>query len=247
MRNVVISGGSSGIGLACAMKFIANGDFVYNLDIVNCNDLHDQENYDYIHTDVTDKNSIQLAIDLILKKKDKIDVLILSAGKHLSKTIEETSDEQLFDIINLNLIAPYWLIQKLIPVMRSNKKGRIITIGSDQSLIAKSSSTVYGMSKAGLASLTKSVALDYAKYNITANCIAAGTIDTPLYRKAIDMYSKKTGIPLDKIENMEAAEQPLGRIGRPEEVAEMAFFLAEEKSGFITGAVLSVDGGYTAK
>ncbi|MCP4476432.1 MAG: SDR family oxidoreductase [Gammaproteobacteria bacterium] len=92
-----------------------------------------------------------------------------------------------------------------------------------------------------------SIALDYAKYHIRANCIGAGTIDTPLYRRAINNYSEKSGIPLETIEKEEANEQPVGRVGTPAEVAELAFFLAKDEVDFITGALLPIDGGYTTK
>lgn len=247
MNIIVVSGGSSGIGKACIEKFLNENNYVYNLDIVENAELSTNANYKYIHTDVKNQDNIKQAISQILNESNTIDVLITSAGKHLSVNIENTTDEQLMDILYLNLLGSYWLIQASIPIMKKNKKGKIITIGSDQCSIAKRNSTVYGMTKAALLSLTKSTALDYAKDNIRVNCIGAGTIDTPLYRNAINSYSQKSGIPLNVIEEEEANEQPVGRVGRPEEVADLAYFLASDKSNFITGALLPIDGGYIAK
>lgn len=247
MKVAVISGGSSGIGRACIEKFISNGIYVYNLDISVCEELSRNKNYSYIHTDVRSHESIKQAVKQILNESNKIDILIASAGKHLSANIENTNDEQLMDVLHLNLLGTFWLIQEVIPVMKSSQAGKIITIGSDQCSIAKRNSSVYGMTKAALLSLTKSTALDYAKDNIRVNCIGAGTIDTPLYRNAINRYSEKSGVPLKLIEEEEANEQPIGRVGKPEEVAELVYFLASEKSDFITGALLPIDGGYIAK
>lgn len=245
MKIVVVSGGSSGIGDACVNKFLQNKYFVYNLDIAQSDVSH--ENYRYIKTDVRNSNEIKQSINKIILESKKVDTLIISAGKHLSATIETTNDEQLMELINLNMLGAFWLIQATIPYMKSQKTGTIVTIGSDQSTVAKNNSPVYGMTKSALASLTKSTALDYAKFNIRANCIGAGTIDTPLYRTAITKYSEKSGIPLAEIEQEEALLQPIGRIGKSEEVAELAYFLAQDNVSFITGALIPIDGGYIAR
>ena len=245
MRVAVISGGSSGIGLSCINKFLQNNYLVYNLDIVENNVSH--ENYRYIKTNVCNSTEIKQSIEQVIRENKTINTLIVSAGKHLSATIETTNDQQLMELINLNMLGAFWLIQATIPHMKSQNSGTIITIGSDQSTIAKHSSSVYGMTKAALASLTKSTAIDYAKFNIRANCIGAGTIDTPLYRIAITKYSEKSGIPLSQIEQEEAMLQPIGRIGKPAEVAELAYFLAQDSVSFITGAIIPIDGGYIAR
>lgn len=247
MSVVVISGGSSGIGKSCVQKFLNERYSVYNFDIVDCAELSSNAKYRYIYTDVKNRENIKCSVERVMNDSSSIEVLITSAGKHLSANIEDTTNEQLMDVLHLNLLGAYWLIQAIVPIMKKNKKGRVITIGSDQCSIAKKSSAVYGMTKAALLSLTKSTALDYAKDNIRVNCIGAGTIDTPLYRNAINRYSEKSGIPLSEIESEEANEQPVGRVGKPEEIAELAYFLALDKSNFITGALLPVDGGYIAK
>ena len=246
MKTIIISGGSSGIGFACAEKFLSQYYFVYNFDISepkNFNHL----NYKWLNIDVRDKAQVLDGIADVIGRHSKIDTLLVSAGKHLSATIEKTNDNDLMALIQLNMVGAFWMIQLVIPHMKQALSGNIITLGSDQSYVAKYSSSVYGMTKAALASLTKSIALDYAKYNIRANCICAGTIDTPLYRKAIQNYADISGIPLTEIKIAEAKEQPIGRIGKPEEVAELAYFLAQDESAFITGALIPIDGGYTTK
>jgi len=227
MKTVVISGASSEIGKFCALKFLQNNYFVYNLDINDCNSLINKDNYRYIKADVKDHESIRSAIREIVKERYEIDILIVSAEKHLSANVEDTTDEELFDILSINLCGCFWLIKETIPHMRKCRKGKIITIGSDQCLITKNNLSVYGMTKAALLSLTKSIALDYAKYNITANCISAGTIDTPPYKKNISAES--CDLTMKAIEQEKATQQPIARVGRPEEVAILAFFLASEK------------------
>jgi 2-keto-3-deoxy-L-fuconate dehydrogenase len=104
---------------------------------------------------------------------------------------------------------------------------------------------VYNLTKHALASMAKTTALDYAVYNIRANTLCPGTIETPLYHNAIDAYCRKTGADPEKIHAQEAALQPLGRIGQPNDVAAMALFLASDDASFITGSLQAIDGGYT--
>lgn len=245
MQNVIISGGSSGIGEAITKKFLEHGYAVFNLDLKNNKTFSSYKNYYWHEINVTKKDKLKNLIDKIAST-NTINILVVNAGRHLSANIENTSDEDLEQLLNLNLLSAYYLIQFSITHMK-NSGGNIITLGSDQSLIAKNNSTVYGMTKAALASLTKSIALDYSKYNISANCIAAGTIDTPLYQAAIKRYSDKSGIALAEIEKSEANEQPIGRIGESCEVAELVYFLAQNKVKYLTGAIIPIDGGYTTK
>lgn len=243
MQTVVISGGTSGIGEACCIKYLDEGYRVINLDIIDSVILNKYNRYTWIKTDVAEEKNIVQSLKMI----DCIDILVISAGKHLSAIITETNNEDLVSLININLLGAFWLIKHVIPYMIKQNKGNIVTIGSDQYLIAKPNSAVYGMTKAALSHLTKSTALDYAKYNIRANCVGAGTIDTPLYRNAIEKYSKKSGVSLNDIEKEEASLQPIGRVGTANEVAELVYFLNSDKSCYITGAYIPIDGGYTVR
>jgi NAD(P)-dependent dehydrogenase (short-subunit alcohol dehydrogenase family) len=247
MKVMVISGGSSGIGEACVRKYLVNSYLVFNLDLEDNSLLNKEEHYNYLHVDVTNEGQISKAIANIVAKQKKIDVLIASAGAHLSATIENTSSEQLQVMLNLNLLSVYWLIRYTVPIMQQQENGSIIIMGSDQCTIAKPNSAVYGMTKAAVNHLAKSTALDYARYNIRANCIGAGTVDTPLYRNAITRYSVRSGIDLAQIEEDEAVQQPLGRVGKAEEIAELAYFLGQDNVSYITGALIPIDGGYTTR
>ena len=120
-------------------------------------------------------------------------------------------------------------------------------MASDQALIAKQNSFAYNLSKSALASIAKTTALDYASYNIRANAVCPGTIETPLYHQAIDNYCQKSGADKSAIHLEEEKLQPLQRLGQPEEVAELVLFLASDKAKFITGSLQVIDGGYTAQ
>ena len=120
-------------------------------------------------------------------------------------------------------------------------------MSSDQALVAKRNSFIYNLSKTAIASMAKTTALDYASYNIRANAVCPGTIETPLYHQAIDRYCQQSGADKAQVHQEEQAEQPLNRLGKPKEVAELVLFLASDKATFITGSLQVIDGGYTAQ
>ena len=235
----IITGASSGIGLAIAKAFI-NADYsVYNLDITYSNVGH------FVECDVSDTTAVRTAITNIISQCKQVDVLISNAGIHQSATIEATSDEMFDKLFNLNVKGAMAATQAVLPVMKEKHSGCILYIASDQAIIAKQNSFAYNLSKHALASMAKTTALDYAKFNIRANAICPGTIETPLYHKAIDAYCEKSGSNKEEIHFEEAALQPLNRLGQPEEVAQYALYLASEQASFITGGLQVIDGGYT--
>jgi NAD(P)-dependent dehydrogenase (short-subunit alcohol dehydrogenase family) len=239
-KTLVITGGSSGIGLAIAKKFEDAGYQVFNLDIQS------GEFGQFIKCDMTQHEQVTEAIHSIGEKQG-IDTLICNAGKHLSASIEATTESDLIGLFNLNVKGAFSATQSALPFMKTNNNGAILFIASDQAVIGKTHSFAYNMSKHALASMAKTTALDYASYNIRANAICPGTIETPLYHKAIDRYCAKSGADKTAIHAEEAAQQPLGRIGQAEEVASLALYLASDDASFITGSLQMIDGGYTAK
>lgn len=242
---LIISGGSSGIGEATIQTFLDNNYRVFNLDIQQPTLQHDH--LIHFHCDASQPGEIQQAVEKVMKIADKVDALVCCAGKHLSATIENTSVEQFDDVVNVNVKGTFFLIKAVIPFMKQQHSGRIVIIGSEQSFVGKKHSAAYGLSKAAIGQLTKSVAIDYAGYQITCNCICAGTIDTPLYRHAIENYSQAHDVSLTDIEKKEASLQPLNRIGVAREVASLAFYLCSDDAGFMTGGLIPIDGGYSAQ
>jgi len=241
----VITGGSSGIGLSIVKLFIENEYQVFNLDLspspegANCKSKYRQ-------CDVT---NIKQVSDIITEigQQYTIDVLISNAGIHFSANIENTSEADLDKVFNINVKGAYAAIKAVIPFMKANKNGAILLMASDQALIAKHNSFAYNLSKSALASIAKTTALDYAAYNIRANAVCPGTIETPLYHQAIDNYCQKSGADKAVVHIEEEQLQPLQRLGQPEEVAELVLFLASDKAKFITGSLQVIDGGYTAQ
>lgn len=241
----MVTGGSAGIGLAICEKFLAEGYQVVNLDIAQ-NEAANSKIH-WLQCDISKPAEVEAVISKLIEQYKRIDALISNAGVHLSANIEDTSEQDLDRIIAINIKGAYAAIRAVLPTMRAQLSGAIILMASDQAVIAKHNSFAYNLSKAALASIAKTTALDYAKFNIRANAVCPGTIETPLYHKAIDNYVARSGVDKAQVHAEEAALQPLGRVGQPEEVAELTYFLASNKGRFITGSLQMIDGGYTAQ
>ena len=239
----IITGASSGIGKATRELLSKEGSLVYNLDITPA----DPNDPYFIECDVSKRKDVEQAIQTVFKKEKKIDFLFSNAGRHLFANIEDTSYEQLESLVNINLMGTFYLVKTVIPIMKQQQKGAIVLMGSDQSFVGKGSSSVYGMTKGGIAQLTKSTAIDYAPFNIRVNCICPGTIQTPLLDNAVKQFVSKTGQEPSTVYTALDKVQPLGRVGRPEEIANAVRFLFSDESSFITGALIAADGGYTCQ
>jgi len=237
-KTCVITGGSSGISLSIVKLFLQNNYQVFNFDLspfalgelYSCNATNTKQ-----VTDIINK----------ISRKHSIDVLVSNAGIHFYANIENTSEDNLDRIFNIK--GAYAAVKAVLPNMKANKNGAIILMSSDQALVAKHNSFAYNLSKTALASMAKTTALDYAAFNIRANAVCPGTIETPLYHQAIDNYCQKSGANKAEVHNEEECLQPLNRLGQPEEVAELVLFLASDKATFITGSLQVIDGGYTAQ
>ncbi len=241
----VITGGSMGIGLAVAQQQANCGDTVINLDLEDF--IHPVNNTSWLRCDVSRVDQVNKAIASTIEKYGKIDRLVCNAGKHLSATIEETSELELDQMFALNVKGAYAAIRATLPCMREREAGAIVLMGSDQTTVGKRSSFAYGLTKAALGSMAKSIALDYAPFNIRVNAVCPGTIETPLFHGAIDNYVTQSGEDKSAVVNEEAAAQPLGRLGQPQDVAALVSFLLSDSAAFITGSLHAVDGGYTAQ
>ncbi|WP_286888845.1 SDR family oxidoreductase [Pseudoalteromonas sp. ESRF-bin5] len=237
----IVTGGTKGIGLAIVKRLLTSGYEVHNLDITpsDVGVFH--------HCDVSDVEAVRRSINTIHEQSQRIDVLVSNAGKHLSANIESTDEQTLDSLFALNVKGAYAAVQSVLPTMKANNAGSIILIASDQALIAKQNSFAYNLTKHALASMAKTTALDYARFNIRANAVCPGTIETPLFHNAIDAYCDKIGANKADIVAEEASLQPLNRLGQADEVAALVSFLASDDASFITGSLQSIDGGYTAQ
>jgi len=228
-RTVLITGGSRGIGLACARAFAAQGDRVA---VTFSNTPVDEPGILAVKCDVTDPAQVEAAVGEVDDALGPVEVLVANAGITRDGLLVRMTDEDFAAVIDTNLTATWRLAKRTVPKMMKARWGRIIVMSSVGAYIGAPGQANYAASKAGLIGLTRSIAREYGPRGITANVITPGPIET-------DMLAT---MPDDKRAAL-AGQIPVGRIGLPDEVAAAATFLASDRAAFITGAVLPVDGG----
>jgi len=234
---VLITAAGQGIGRSTALLFAAEGASVYATDI-NKDTLRGFENTNSIKAsvlDVTNKNQITGLTQSI----GKIDVLVNVAGYVHNGTILDTNDADWDKSFDINVKSMYWLIKAFLPGMIAKGGGSIVNVASVATHIKGIPSRfAYTASKSAVIGLTKSVAIDYIKNNIRCNAVCPGTIETPSLQERINAYA-------DPVTARSAfiARQPLGRLGKPEEIAEIILYLSSDASAFTTGSIMVVDGG----
>ena len=241
--NVVISGGTSGIGLATAEKFLADGANVFILGrsflrgtmAVQKLQVLTGSKVFYVPCDVTNKEDCQKALASI---GGMIDVLVNAAGVYQEQRLENMTEEDFSNIFDTNVKGTLLLTQAALPYMYGG--GSIVNIASDAGISGNYGCPVYCASKGAIVALTKALALDYAP-NIRVNCVCPADVDTPLLRKQLE--DSNGGYTLDDM----ADAYPLGRIGRADEIAHVICSVASPHNSFMTGAIVPVDGGLTAK
>lgn len=236
MKNVLITGGSRGIGKAMVELFSAKGyrvAFTYKNSEDAAKELSKSTGAVAIAADSASEAEIKAATEAAARALGGIDILINNAGISTFGMIQDISFEEWQKCLSVNLTAPFIYSREVLPYMIKNHKGRIINISSMWGLVGASCEVAYSAAKAGLIGMTKAMAKELSPSGITVNAIAPGVIET-------DMNAH---LGEDDIRTL-AEETPVGRIGRAEEVAEAALYLASEASGFITGEVLNISGGF---
>ncbi|HWR33306.1 MAG TPA: SDR family NAD(P)-dependent oxidoreductase [Chitinophagaceae bacterium] len=235
-RTAIITGAGKGIGKAIAERLSKDGFFVLLVDIDKLSGeaataAIGKDNAAFFLTDITDEIQVKSLFDAIKNKYGNIDVLVNNAGIIRDNMIWNMEVADFDAVININLKGTWLMCREAAKKMKQQNAGRIINISS-RAWLGNAGQTNYSASKAGIIGLTRSLALELGRYNISVNAIAPGLIDTPLTQK----LEKNI---LDKLIQV----QPSKTMGKPEEVAHTVSFLASEQTGFITGQTIYVDGG----
>lgn len=233
----IVTGAGSGLGAATAVAFAAAGGKVLAVDRSFDARLADIDGVEAVEADVTDAGASQR----IAASLDRADVVACFAAISTGGSLEAVTDEDWARIYDVNVIGTVRWIRPFLPLMRAAKRGSIITVASQLALSGGRNNPSYIASKGAIVSLTRCMALDYAADNIRANCIVPGAIETPMLERSFSRAPFAGDARAAAL-----ARHPLGRFGRPEEVAEAALFLASDRSSFTTGSVLPVDGGWLA-
>ncbi len=256
-KSAIVTGSTSGIGLAIAKAFAAEGASV------TINGFGDPATIEreraaleaasgaaarYDDADMTDANAIERMVEACHAETGGPDIIVNNAGMQHVAPIEDFPPDQYEKIIALNMSAAWYLTRAVVPLMRAKKWGRILSTASAHSLVASPNKSAYVMAKHGIAGLTKTIALEVATAGITVNCISPGYVWTPLVENQIPDTMKARGLTREQVMNdVLLAAQPTKRFVTPEEIAALALFLCRDEAASITGANLSADGGWTAQ
>lgn len=242
---VVVTGGAKGIGEACARLFAELGGKVAILDrdVANLKRVTDAICTsggfgEPVECDVSRSADVNRAIAAVRSKLGGVDVLVSNAGIQEYGDVVSTSEELWDKVMDVNLKSCFLVAKNVVPSMLERGGGAIVVVGSVQSMTAIGNSAAYVTAKHALLGLVRAMALDYAAKGIRVNCVCPGAIDTPMLRWAASL-DPNPGKVIETCDRMHA----MGRIGKPEEVAQAIAYLASPWASFVTGAALLVDGG----
>jgi len=239
-KTAIVTGGASGIGKAIALKLASEGANVHIIDLQNLSSFENNTNIEYHLCDVSDSEKVIDVIDLI-SNQHNIDILVNNAGVSHIGQIENTSEEDLDRLIDINIKGVFNCSKACISHMKKAVGGVILNIASVAASVGLKDRFAYSMTKGAVVAMTYSIARDYLDSNIRCNSLSPARIHTPF----VDGFLKEKypGKEKDMFDEL-AKTQPIGRMGTPEEVADFACFLCSDKASFITGTDYPIDGGF---
>ncbi len=245
----IVTGTGSGIGRAIAQRLSEEGGRVLCVDIneaaVNATVADIRAAGGVAEAAVADiANPVQVTgfVSRCIDLWRRVDVLVNNAGVNLPGVFHEVTDEVIEQTLNVNVKGAIYAARAVIPKMLEQGAGSIVNISSVNGLVSEPFLTVYSASKGAVVMLTKGIALDYAKRGIRCNCICPGWVDTPINHAHAALMGG-----LERVYANIDSFQPIGRPGEPREIAHLALFLASDEASFLTGSIITADGGMTAQ
>ncbi|MGA9583684.1 MAG: glucose 1-dehydrogenase [Terracidiphilus sp.] len=245
-RHALVTGGASGIGEATVKELVRAGAFVWIADInaAAAEALSKSVGASKaIHLDVTSPDSIAAAVANI----NRLDILVNNAGIGHVGSIQQTEPEDFDRLLNVNVRAVYLVTRAFLPLLlatgeSSGPVGTIVNIASVAGLVGIKQRFAYCTTKGAVVAMTRQIAVEYPK-TLRVNAICPGTVETPFVEGYLEKFHKDNK---EEVRTELRARQPIGRLGRPEEVAAMVRYLASDEAAFITGSLFNIDGGWTA-
>jgi 3-oxoacyl-[acyl-carrier protein] reductase len=240
-KNALITGTSRGMGLEMVKLFAMHGANIWahsrneNLELEN---FFSELSNTYkvritpLYFDLADNESIKSGVKQLISTRESIDILVNNAGITYNALFQMSTLQKIEEVMKINFVAPFILTQYVVKLMQRNKKGTIINISSSAAIDANSGRSVYGASKAALICATKSLSKEVGTYGIRANVICPGITETDMISSMSEEVIRET-----------VQETHMKRIGRPIDIANVALFLASDRSSYITGQIIRVDGG----
>lgn len=245
-KTCVLTGGASGIGKAVVRRFVEEGAeiLIADIDINAAAQLASEfgDSVTAVQCDVGSEEQVENVANIAYGRWPHVDILINNAGSELNRSYDETTTEEWDRLMDTDLKGPWLMCKHLVPPMVTRGSGSVINIASLNGLVGFPLSTAYGSAKGGLVIFTRDMAIELAATGVRINCVCPGVIATPMMERWTDRMPDKA-----EAQEMLRGTMPIGRMGTADEVAGAILFFASDDSTLCQGAVLSVDGGFTAQ